>query len=180
MASAAQPANPRRNSLITSYLATTPLSLHAVRVPEASWTSLDSVCCLDRKFCQGSLRRRYLICPEVLGDLGTFGPEDLREPYGWTSLTAMSAQTLSELAALRQLIEAQPPTLTLPNRLRFASAETLDAFTLELTEQLQRLVWKYHGETSGTPYRFVLSAYPVSPETIERESVPGTELEERR
>ena len=87
---------------------------------------------------------------------------------------------VAALTRYRQLIEADPPTLTLPNRLRFASAETLDAFTLELTEQLQRLVWKYHGETSGTPYRFVLSAYPVSPETVERESVPGTELEEPR
>ncbi len=34
---------------------------------------------------------------------------------------------------------------------------------LELTEQLQRLVRKYHAETSRTPYRFVLGAYPVSP-----------------
>ncbi len=50
----------------------------------------------------------------------------------------MSARTLSELATLQQLIEADPPTLTVPNRLRFASA-SLNAFTLELTEQLQRL-----------------------------------------
>ncbi len=47
----------------------------------------------------------------------------------------MAAQILSDLAILRDVTGADPPTLTVPSRLRFASAEALDAFTLELTEE---------------------------------------------
>lgn len=104
--------------------------------------------------------QRYLICPEVLGDLGSFGPQALRDPHAWTSLAAMAAQTLSHLAVLRSVAGADPPTLTVPSLLRFTSTETLDAFTLELTEELGRLVRKYHDE-SGTSYWFMLGAYPA-------------------
>ncbi len=105
--------------------------------------------------------RRYLISPEILGELGTCGlQDDLHDPRAWTSLAAMAAQILSDLVILRNVIGADPPTLTVPSRLRFTSAEALDAFTLELTEELGRLVRKYHDETAEASYWFVLGAYP--------------------
>ncbi len=96
------------------------------------------------------------------GELGAFGPQDFHGPRAWTSLAAMAAQTLSDLAVLRDVAGTDPPTLTVPSRLRFTSTETLDAFTLELTEELGRLVRKYHDETGGASYWFVLGGYPSS------------------
>ena len=65
--------------------------------------------------------RRYLISPEVLGNLGTFGPRDLVDPYAWSSLAASAAQTLSHLALLREATDGDPSTLMMPSRLGFAS-----------------------------------------------------------
>ena len=103
--------------------------------------------------------RRYLMAPEILEELGSFAPQDLNEFRSWTSLAASSAQTLSHLVALRKGIP-DPPTLTVPSRLRFSSEEALNAFTLELTEELGRLVRKYHDENAAVSYWFVLGAYP--------------------
>ncbi len=58
--------------------------------------------------------RRYLISPEILGELGAVGPTDLHDPRAWTSLAAMAAQILSDLATLRDVTGADPPTLTVP------------------------------------------------------------------
>ncbi len=104
--------------------------------------------------------RRYLISPDVLGDLGTFGPQDLQDLRAWTSLATLAAQTLSHLAILRDMTGAEPPTLAVPSRLRFTSTEMLDAFTIELTDELGRLVRKYHDEDGRASYWFVLGAYP--------------------
>ncbi len=61
----------------------------------------------------------------------------------------MSAEIPSHLAILRDVTGAEPRTLTVPSRLRFSSTEALNAFTLELTEELGRLVRKSHDETLG-------------------------------
>ena len=71
------------------------------------------------------------------------------------------AAPLALLDALREPDSATglARRLEVPSRLRFASTETFDAFTVELTEELGRLVRKYHDETETN--WFVLGAYPA-------------------
>lgn len=108
--------------------------------------------------------RRYFISPEVLGALGT-SAEEVQDRFSSTYLIAVAAETVREVAVLRErarLANKKLPTLTLQSEVRFATAAARDAFAAELVSELARLVNKYHDQESdgGRTFKFSLTSYP--------------------
>jgi DNA-binding transcriptional ArsR family regulator len=106
----------------------------------------------------------YLIHPELLGSLGG-DPETVGDRFSAAYLIALAAQTIGDVAALRERAEKsgkRVATLSLQTEVRFASAADRQAFANDLSNAVARVVAKYHDETAenGRTYRVVVGAYP--------------------
>jgi len=112
--------------------------------------------------------RRYLLSPDLFGEPGPQEPEDLLRlgHLGWLPLAVIAGQAIRDLAVLRDHLGEDVPALTLPARLRLASSTAFRDFVREISEEMARLVAKYHDESASTGrHWFVLAAYPeVAPE----------------
>ena len=111
--------------------------------------------------------RSYMISPAALGELGA-DPERIEDKASASYLLAVASQMIQDLAGLQH--GASHPdnvtrTLALRADIRFKSREAQTAFTDELTEEVARLVTKYHVPQASKRrlFRVHASAYPVPP-----------------
>lgn len=107
--------------------------------------------------------QRYLLSPEVLGELGMIEPEQVLElgHLGWLPLAAIAAQALRDLGRLREHLGDEVPALMIPGQLRFSSPRAFGDFVRELSEEVTRLIAKYHdGGGQGGRHWLFLGAYP--------------------
>ncbi len=107
----------------------------------------------------------YVIGAKALGDLaGT--PDKVRDRFSLEYLIALAERMVDELAALLKdpaAFGGRVPSLSVETKLQFHSFEERAAFARELTNEVARIVAKYHreeGEASET-YRLLLAAHPV-------------------
>ncbi len=112
-----------------------------------------------------AVARSYLISPITLGKLAT-DPAQVSDHASSAYLVAVAAQVIREVAELRERAERANkhlPTLTLQTDVRFASADKQHAFAHELSEEVARLVAKYHDEETpnGRRFRVVAGVYPA-------------------
>lgn len=112
-----------------------------------------------------AVARSYLISPSTLGRLAGH-PGRIEDQLSSAYLVAVAAQTVSEVAGLRQQAERegrQLQTLTLQTDIRFATPKTQQAFATELAGELARLAAKYHDgkAESGRRFRVMAGAYPA-------------------
>ena len=109
--------------------------------------------------------RSYMISPAALGELGA-DPERIEDKDSAGYLLAVASQMIQDLAGLQhRASHADNVTRTLALRadIRFKSREAQTAFTAELTEEVARLVTKYHSPRASKRrlFRVHASAYPV-------------------
>ena len=111
--------------------------------------------------------RSYMISPSALGELGA-DPERVEDKASAGYLLAVASQMIQDLAGLQH--GAGHPgddarALALRADIRFKSREAQTAFAAELTEEVARLVAKYHVARAPKKWLFRVhaSAYPVPP-----------------
>jgi len=122
----------------------------------------------------------YLISPEALADLGP-QPDRIRDRFSWSYLVSIAARALRELAILRDRADRAKQklaTITLDTKVRFRSADAMDAFAEELSNMVAKLAAKYHDEKSrgGRLFRFFAAAYPAitrSDDELSNSDIPG-------
>lgn len=105
--------------------------------------------------------RRYVIDPAALGELSA-DPESIRDRFSSSYLLALVTRAVEELGSLRRRAAAagkRLATLSMQVEIRFASAESREAFSRELADELARLTEKYHA-AEGRSFRFLVGAYP--------------------
>ena len=110
--------------------------------------------------------RSYIVNPEALGVVSG-SPADIQDRASSAYLVAVAAEVIREVAALREkakLAGKKLQTLTIQTEIRFTSAETQRAFTLELSQAVARITAKYHDERAlkGRTFRLVVGAHPVA------------------
>jgi len=109
--------------------------------------------------------RTYLISPEALGKLGAT-PEQQRDRFSLGYLVHLAARAIRDLAVLCGRAEKagkRVSTMALEVEVRFASAESRNAFAEELAATVAKLAAKYHDESAsgGRKFRFFGGVYPV-------------------
>ena len=135
--------------------------------------------CLERVMRRTA--RSYVIDPAVVGDLGV-DPTAMADKLSASYLIAVAARTIKEVASMGREAEAIGkilPTLTLDSAVRFRSAGERNEFVRELTEELARLIRKYHAAeaTAGRSFRFTVAGYPVPKQQTEKENQGGNKSE---
>jgi len=109
--------------------------------------------------------RSYVVNPAALGRLAA-DPAQIGDEDSVAYLVASVSQIVEEVAEL-QPRSGKPDkdvrTLALRADIRFRSREARRAFATELTEEIARLVGKYHAPraSKGRSYRLLAGAYPV-------------------
>ncbi len=126
-----------------------------------------------------AVARSYLISPAALGRLA-IDPARVRDQASSAYLVAVAAQVIREVAALRDRAdhsEKKLPTLTMQADVRFSSPDTQRAFAEELSQQVARLVAKYHDDETpdGRTFRVLAGAYPA-PVNTQDENRPSQEI----
>ncbi len=111
--------------------------------------------------------RRYVISPEVLGELGGRS-EEVRDHFSSSYLVAVASKVIGEVAHLREQADEagkKLPTMALESEVRFADASQRNAFAKELSDAVAHLIVKYHDAEApeGRAFRLVLAAYPSIP-----------------
>ena len=121
--------------------------------------------------------RSYLISPEALGKLGAT-PERQRDRFSLGYLVQLAARAIRDLAVLCGRAEKagkRVSTMALEVEVRFASAESRNAFAEDLAEAVAKLAAKYHDDSApgGRRFRFFGAVYPVitREEPVEQNSV---------
>ena len=111
--------------------------------------------------------RSYVISPAALGGLAA-DPARIEDEGSAAYLMAVVSQMVQEGAGLQHgpdQPDKEVRTLALRADIRFRSQQAQKAFAAELTEEVGRLVAKYHGTRAsrGRLFRVLVSAYPVPP-----------------
>jgi DNA-binding transcriptional ArsR family regulator len=109
--------------------------------------------------------RSYLISPEVLGALGRT-PVEQQDRFSASYLMAAAGRLLRDLSehvAAAATAHKRVATLTLEADVRFASAESRNAFAEELATAIAGIAAKYHDAKTpgGRGFRVVVGAYPA-------------------
>ncbi|GAB3707849.1 helix-turn-helix domain-containing protein [Nocardiopsis oceani] len=107
----------------------------------------------------------FVISPNALGPVAA-DPERSRDHRSASYLVALAARAVREVGdLLRKAGQAGQhlATLSVDTVIRFRSAQERAAFTSELTEEINRLVAKYHDASApeGRAHRLVLMAHPL-------------------
>ena len=107
----------------------------------------------------------YLVSPDAIAQLGG-STEDVRDRFSATYQVAVAARTIREVAALATLArKAGKPltTLSLDTQVCFETPAAREAFGNELVATINRLVAKYHrnSSTAGRTYRLFAGAHPI-------------------
>lgn len=120
----------------------------------------------------------YVVSPGALGPVAA-DPERERDRLSASYLIALAARAVREVGDLfRRAGDAGKhlATLSVDTVIRFRSARDRAAFSRELTEEINRLVAKYHDQTApgGRSHRLVLLAHPLpTPESRAPEDTGG-------
>ena len=109
--------------------------------------------------------RSYVISPAALGGLAA-DPARIEDEGSAAYLVAVASQIVEEVAGLQHRpgpADKEVRTLALRADIRFRSQQAQNAFAAELTEEVARLVAKYHvaRASRGRLFRVLASAYPV-------------------
>jgi DNA-binding transcriptional ArsR family regulator len=112
-----------------------------------------------------AVARSYLISPATLGELAV-DPASIRDRASSAYLVAVTARVIREVSEQREQargVGKRLPTLTLQADVRFASSETQHAFANELSQEMARLIAKYHceDEPGGRRFRVMAGSYPA-------------------
>ena len=112
-----------------------------------------------------TVARSYLISPETIGPIA-IDPEQVRDRFSSAYMAALAARTIRDLSVLRRRADGankKLATFSLHSQVRFASARARAAFSKELSNEIARLVAKYHDEDAKGGRRFELIAgfYPA-------------------
>ncbi len=112
-----------------------------------------------------SVGRSYMISPAALGELRA-DPDQMEDKASTGYLLAVASQMIQELAALQHPAghpDEDPSTKALRADICFKSRESQTAFADELTQEVARLVDKYHAPraSKGLLFRLVACAYPL-------------------
>ncbi len=115
-----------------------------------------------------AVARSYLISPATLGALAV-DPASIRDQASSAYLVAVAARVIREVAEQRARADGvgkRLPTLTLQADVRFASPKEQNAFATELSQELGRLIAKYHCEDNpdGRVFRVMAGSYPAPTE----------------
>jgi DNA-binding transcriptional ArsR family regulator len=107
----------------------------------------------------------FVVSPGALGPVAA-DPEREMDRLSASYLIALAARAVREVGDLfRRAGEAgkQLATLSVDTVIRFRSARDRAAFSRELTEEINRLVAKYHDESApgGRSHRLVVMAHPL-------------------
>ena len=110
--------------------------------------------------------RSYVISPSALGELAA-DPERIEDEASAGYLVAVVSQMIEELAGLQHRFshpDNVAGTLALQGDIRFKSQEARNAFAVELTGVVARLIEKYHATRAsrGRLFRVFAGAYPAS------------------
>jgi DNA-binding transcriptional ArsR family regulator len=110
----------------------------------------------------------YVIGPQSLGPLAS-SPEKVNDRYSLEYLIAVGERLIGELAALLPQAREGPgavPTLSVETRVAFQSVEERAAFARDLTNEIARLISRYHREDapSGEAFRLILAVHPAPAE----------------
>lgn len=113
--------------------------------------------------------RSFVISPTALGKLGgepnpTLAHE--RDRFSAAFLVSLAAKAVRDLAVLytrATKAKKRVATMALETEIRFATAESRNAFAEELAGEVARLAAKYHDESAegGRRFRFFGGVYPV-------------------
>jgi DNA-binding transcriptional ArsR family regulator len=109
--------------------------------------------------------RSYLIDPAALGVLAA-DPDQIQDQFSSNYLVAVAARAIRDLATLRersQKAQKRLATFTLQTEIQFASAADRNAFVEELSNEVARLIAKYHNEksTGGRRFQVFIGSYPA-------------------
>lgn len=112
-----------------------------------------------------TVARSFLISPETLGAIAP-DPDKVRDRFSSAYMTAVAAKTIRDLSVLRRRADKagkKLPTFTWQSHVRFASAADRAAFTDELSNEIARLVAKYHDESAadGRAFELTVGTYPA-------------------
>jgi len=120
----------------------------------------------------------YLIGPQAMGLLGKT-PAEAVDKFSVAYLISTAARVIRELANLASKARRagkRLATLTLDAEIRFASAESRNAFAEELAGTVATLAAKYHNERAegGRRFRLIAAVYPA-PDNPEKNIEPDAE-----
>jgi DNA-binding transcriptional ArsR family regulator len=109
--------------------------------------------------------RSYVISPEALGKLGATA-EQQRDRFSIGYLVSLAARAIRDLAVICGRADKagkRVSTLAFEVEVRFASAETRNAFAEDLANTVAQLAAKYHDESAanGRRFRLFTGVYPV-------------------
>jgi DNA-binding transcriptional ArsR family regulator len=109
--------------------------------------------------------RAFFIDPTLLGSLAE-NPELTRDHFSSAYLIAEAAQTIREVAVLRErakAVEKRLPTFTLSADLRFSSPSDLQGFSEELREAVIRIAARYvrGSDRNSRAFRVTIGAHPT-------------------
>ena len=109
--------------------------------------------------------RSFVVSPSALGPIAA-DPALEVDRLSASYLVALAARAVREVGQLiRGALEARKhlATLSIDTVVRFRSATERAAFTAELTESINRLVARYHDESTpgGRAHRLILMAHPL-------------------
>ena len=125
--------------------------------------------------------RRYLVSPQALARIG---PDSLpmRDRFSSTYLIALAAQTIDDLARLRQDAGAarqRLPTLSVSTRVAFRSQREQQRFADDLTQAIAEVSARYPPDRDppARTFRLMLGAYPIPGRAGTRDE--GTDSDEQ-
>ena len=117
--------------------------------------------CIER--VMRAAARSYIISPEALGKLGST-PAEQQDRFSAAYLAQAAGRIVEDLGTLTaeaQRTNKRMATMAVETEVRFASPAERNAFAEELTQELARLVKKYHTGGKGRLFRFVLGGLPA-------------------
>ena len=108
--------------------------------------------------------RRYVISPEVLGEIGQTR-EEATDRFSAAYLVSVAARVIRDVAGLMARATASKKrlaTITVETDIRFASADARAQFAEDLSQAIARLAETYHDEQAGEGrwYRLIAASYP--------------------
>jgi DNA-binding transcriptional ArsR family regulator len=124
--------------------------------------------------------RSFVIAPQALGALGST-LEAAHDRFSASYAIATAARAMQEVSTLETAARAAKKrlaTLTIDTEVRFATAERRAAFAEELSENIARLVARYHDDTvqGGRRFRLVALSHPLpQPTTTQHKDTQGAD-----
>lgn len=116
----------------------------------------------------------YVVSPAALGSVAA-DPVKAHDRLSASYLIALAARVVREVGSMVRRADKAGlrfPSLSIDTEIRFRSAAERAAFTQELTDDIHRLVARYHDASApdGRPHRLLVMAHPAPANDEKRES----------